>query len=60
MRMYPNPFGAILLLASLFAATSFLLTIILTGLEVLITALQAFIFATLTSFYIADAMETSH
>ena len=44
----------------LFAATSFLLTIILTGLEVLITALQAFIFATLTSFYIADATETSH
>jgi F-type H+-transporting ATPase subunit a len=44
----------------LFAATSFLLTIILTALEVLITALQAFIFATLTSFYIADAMETSH
>jgi F-type H+-transporting ATPase subunit a len=44
----------------LFAATSFVLTIILTGLEVLITALQAFIFATLTSFYIADAMETSH
>src|SRR6266480_254640 len=44
----------------LFAATSFLLTIILTGLEVLITALQAFIFATLTSFYIADALETSH
>ena len=34
--------------------------IILTGLEVLITALQAFIFATLTSFYIADALETSH
>jgi F-type H+-transporting ATPase subunit a len=44
----------------LFAATSFLLTIILTGLEVLIMALQAFIFATLTSFYIADAMETAH
>ena len=44
----------------LFAATSFLLTIILTGLEVLITALQAFIFAMLTSFYIAEAMETSH
>src|SRR6266536_1881358 len=39
----------------LFAATSFLLTIILTGLEVLIQALQAFIFATLTAFYIADA-----
>ena len=44
----------------LFAATSFLLTIILTGLEVLIQALQAFIFATLTAFYIADAMETAH
>ena len=44
----------------LFAATSFLLTIILTGLEVLIMALQAFIFATLTAFYIADAMETAH
>jgi len=44
----------------LFAATSFLLTIILTGREGLIPALQAFIFATLTSFYIADAMETSH
>ena len=44
----------------LFAATSFLVTLILTGLEVLIQALQAFIFATLTSFYIADAMETSH
>jgi len=44
----------------LFAATSFLLTIILVGLEVLIQALQAFIFATLTAFYIADAMETSH
>ena len=44
----------------LFSVTSFLLTIILTGLEVLITALQAFIFATLTSFYIADALETSH
>jgi len=27
---------------------------------VLIQALQAFIFATLTAFYIADAMETAH
>ena len=44
----------------LFSATSFLLTIILTGLEVLIQGLQAFIFATLTAFYIADAMETAH
>jgi F-type H+-transporting ATPase subunit a len=44
----------------LFAATSFALTIILTGLEVLIQALQAFIFTTLTAFYFADAKESSH
>jgi F-type H+-transporting ATPase subunit a len=44
----------------LYAATSFALTIILTGLEVLIQALQAFIFATLTAFYIADASQTLH
>jgi len=44
----------------LFAATSFVMTIVLTGLEVLIQALQAFIFATLTAFYFADAMESSH
>jgi F-type H+-transporting ATPase subunit a len=44
----------------LYAATSFALTIILTGLEVLIQALQAFIFATLTAFYIADASQTAH
>ncbi len=44
----------------LYATTSFVLTIILTGLEVLIQALQAFIFATLTAFYISDAMETAH
>ncbi|HEY5986282.1 MAG TPA: F0F1 ATP synthase subunit A, partial [Streptosporangiaceae bacterium] len=43
-----------------FAATSFLMTIILTGLEVLIQGLQAFIFATLTAFYIADAKATAH
>lgn len=43
----------------LFAATSFILTIILTGLEVLIQGLQAFIFATLTSFYISDALESA-
>ncbi len=43
-----------------FAATSFVLTIILTGLEVLIQGLQAFIFATLTAFYIADAEQTAH
>jgi F-type H+-transporting ATPase subunit a len=44
----------------LFAATSFIMTIIITGLEVLIQALQAFIFATLTAFYFADAMQSSH
>ena len=39
----------------LFATTSFLVTIILTGLEVLIQLLQAFIFTTLTAYYLADA-----
>lgn len=43
----------------LFAATSFIVTIILTGLEVLIQLLQAFIFTTLTAYYIADA-SSSH
>jgi F-type H+-transporting ATPase subunit a len=44
----------------LFSATSFIMTIILTGLEVLIQALQAFIFTTLTAFYFSDAMSASH
>jgi F-type H+-transporting ATPase subunit a len=44
----------------LFSATSFALTIILTLLEVLIQALQAFIFTTLAAFYFADAMESAH
>ncbi|HUJ04534.1 MAG TPA: F0F1 ATP synthase subunit A [Streptosporangiaceae bacterium] len=39
----------------LFATTSFLVTILLTGLEVLIQLLQAFIFTTLTAYYLADA-----
>jgi F-type H+-transporting ATPase subunit a len=43
----------------LFSATSFIVTILLVGLEVLIQALQAFIFTTLTAYYIADA-STSH
>lgn len=43
----------------LFATTSFLVTIILTGLEVLIQLLQAFIFTTLAAYYIADA-STAH
>jgi F-type H+-transporting ATPase subunit a len=44
----------------LFSATSLIMTIVLTMLEVLIQALQAFIFATLTAFYFADAMSSSH
>jgi len=43
----------------LFATTSLLVTIILTGLEVLIQLLQAFIFTTLAAYYIADA-STAH
>jgi len=39
----------------LFSATSFVVTVIMTALEVLIQFLQAFIFTTLTAFYIADA-----
>jgi F-type H+-transporting ATPase subunit a len=44
----------------LFSATSFVLTIILTLLEVLIQALQAFIFTTLAAFYFSDAMSAAH
>lgn len=44
----------------LFAATSFVVFLLVFSLEVLITALQAFIFTTLTAFYIADAMESAH
>jgi F-type H+-transporting ATPase subunit a len=44
----------------LYAATSFALVIVLTGLEVLIQALQAFIFTILTATYISGAYETAH
>jgi F-type H+-transporting ATPase subunit a len=44
----------------LFSATSFVLVIILTALEVLIQALQAFIFTILTATYISGALESSH
>ncbi len=44
----------------LFAATSFVVVLLVTGLEVLITLLQAFIFTTLTAFYISDALESAH
>jgi F-type H+-transporting ATPase subunit a len=44
----------------LFAATSLIVFLLLFGLEVLITLLQAFIFTTLTAFYISDALEPAH
>jgi len=44
----------------LFAATSFLVFLLVFSLEVLITLLQAFIFTTLTAFYISDALIPAH
>jgi F-type H+-transporting ATPase subunit a len=44
----------------LFAAVSFVVFLLVFVLEVLITLLQAFIFATLTAFYISDALEPAH
>ncbi len=44
----------------LFAATSFVVYLLVFSLEVLITLLQAFIFTTLTAFYISDALEPAH
>jgi F-type H+-transporting ATPase subunit a len=44
----------------LFAATSFVVYLLVFSLEVLITLLQAFIFTTLTAFYISDALEAAH
>ncbi len=44
----------------LFAAVSFFVFIAVFVLEVLITLLQAFIFTTLTAFYISDALEPAH
>ena len=43
-----------------FSAASFVVLIALTGLELLIQLLQAFIFTTLTAFYISGAYETTH
>jgi F-type H+-transporting ATPase subunit a len=47
-------------IASLYATASFVLVIVLTGLELLIQALQAFIFTILTATYISGAYETAH
>jgi F-type H+-transporting ATPase subunit a len=44
----------------LFAAVSFVVFLLVFVLEVLITGLQAFIFATLTAFYISDALAPAH
>jgi F-type H+-transporting ATPase subunit a len=44
----------------LFAATSLIVFLLIFALEVLITLLQAFIFTTLTAFYISDALAPAH
>ena len=44
----------------LFSATSFILTIVLTGFELLIQALQAYIFTILTAQYIGGSLEAGH
>jgi F-type H+-transporting ATPase subunit a len=43
-----------------FAAGSFVMVIVITGFEVLIQFLQAFIFTILTAFYIGDSMSEAH
>jgi F-type H+-transporting ATPase subunit a len=43
-----------------YAAGSLAMVIVLTGFELLIQALQAFIFTMLTAFYIGDSMEAAH
>jgi F-type H+-transporting ATPase subunit a len=75
VRLFANMFAGHLLLliftlatwylASLsvglvFAATSAVMVLAVTGLEALIQLLQAFIFTTLTAVYIADSLEAGH
>jgi len=43
-----------------FAAASFVMTVVLTGFEMLIQALQAYIFTILTAQYIGGAYEAAH
>jgi F-type H+-transporting ATPase subunit a len=43
-----------------YAAGSLAMVIVLTGFELLIQALQAFIFTMLTAFYIGDSLESAH
>jgi F-type H+-transporting ATPase subunit a len=44
----------------LWSATSFVLTVVLTAFELLIQALQAYIFTILTAQYIGGALEPEH
>ena len=44
----------------LYSATSLAVYLLVTLLEVLVTLLQAFIFATLAAFYISDSLESAH
>ena len=75
VRLFANMFAGHLLLlvfylatwylaslsvAAIFAVGSFVMVIVLTGFELLIQFLQAFIFTTLTATYIADSLEYGH
>jgi F-type H+-transporting ATPase subunit a len=76
VRLFANMFAGHLLLTTftvatwyllstnaiglLFSATSFLMTVVLTGFEMFIQALQAFIFTLLTASYIGGALEAEH
>jgi len=42
------------------SATSFLVTVVLTGFEMFIQALQAFIFTLLTAVYISGSLHAEH
>jgi F-type H+-transporting ATPase subunit a len=75
VRLFANMFAGHLLLlvfylatwymaslsvAAVFAAGSFVMVIVITGFELLIQFLQAFIFTTLTATYIAGSLEAGH
>jgi F-type H+-transporting ATPase subunit a len=75
VRLFANMFAGHLLLIVFYVATwyfasltfgaiyavgSLAMVIVLTGFELLIQALQAFIFTMLTAFYIGDSMEAAH
>jgi F-type H+-transporting ATPase subunit a len=75
IRLFANMFAGHLLIATfsvaawyllapnigaLFAAVSLVLAVVLTGFELLIQGLQAFIFTALTAVYLAGALEEAH